>query len=147
MPHRLAIAAWAAPALAWAMLGLAAASEGSASCATNDPASGAALVLMALGAASALAGLVLNVWPFRAGWDLGVFGGGIAVVVLGFIAIGFGVVALLGVVLLYGIWRIATSDARRAARARALLAYVASSLWFPAAGIALLWVALRCFTF
>jgi hypothetical protein len=38
-------------------------------------------------------------------------------------------------------------DAQGLRRTHALLAYLASSLWFPAAGITFLWAALRCFTF
>jgi hypothetical protein len=144
---RHTLAAGLAPALAWATLGLAAITAGSASCASDDPASDTALVLMALGAAAAVAGLVLNVWSFGAGRDLGIAAAAVALTVLGILAIGFGVVALFGAVLVYGIWRIAASKTPRAARARALLGYLASSLWFPVAGITLLWLSLRCFTF
>ena len=147
MTHRAPLAASIAPALAWALLGLAAAVQGSASCATNDPASDAAIALMAAAAAFALAGLLLNLLPFGGGRDAGIFTGGIALVVLGVVAIGFGVLALLGAVLLFGVWRIGAARARGAERTRALLAYLASSLWFPVAGIALLWASLRCFTF
>jgi hypothetical protein len=147
VPHRLTLAALATPALAWALLGLAATSQSAASCTTNDPASDAAFILGALGAVAALAGVVLNVWPFGAIRDLGVLAGGITAVALGFLAIGFGVVGIVGALVLYGVVRIASSDANRAARGRALVAYLASSLWFPVAGIALLWAALRCFTF
>lgn len=147
MTSRHTLAAGLAPALAWATLGLAAITAGSASCASDDPASDTALVLMGLGAAAALAGLLLNVWSFGAGRDLGIAAAGLALAVVGVLVIGFGIVALLAVLVLYGVWRIAASDATRAARARALLGYLASSLWFPVAGIALLWLSLRCFTF
>jgi hypothetical protein len=147
MSHRLALAAFAAPALAWALLGLAATSQSAASCTTNDPASDIALVLGTLGVVSALTGVVLNVWPFGAIRDLGVLAGGLTVVAIGFLAVGFGAVGLVGALVLYGVVRIASSDANRAVRGRALVAYLASSLWFPVAGIALLWAALRCFTF
>jgi hypothetical protein len=147
MPHRLALAAVATPALAWALLGLAAASQRSASCTTNDPAAEGALILGILGAVAALAGVTVNVWPFAAIRDLGVLAAGIVAAGLGFLAIGFGVVGVVGALALYGVVRIAASSADRAVRGRALAAYLASSLWFPVAGIALLWAALRCFTF
>jgi hypothetical protein len=147
MPYRLRVAAFAAPALAWALLGLAAAGASTAPCTTNASAYDVALILGALGATAALAGVVLNVWPFAAIRDLGVLAGGIVAVAAGFLAVGFGAVGIVGALLVYGVVRIAASDANRAARARALVAYVASSLWFPVAGIALLWAALRCFTF
>lgn len=147
MSLRFAPVAWLAPTLAWSLLALAAASEGSAGCSTSDPASDAAVALFVLGGIAAVGGLVLNVWPFRAGWDVGALGGGIALAAVGVAALGLALLPLLLVVLLFGVWRIAAGDARGGRRTHALLAYLASSLWFPAAGIALLWAALRCFTF
>jgi hypothetical protein len=147
MAHRLSLAGRLAPAFAWALLGLATATEGSASCTANNRASDAALALIAAGAAFAVAGVLLNVLPFGTGRHAGVFAGGIVLAVVGVLAVGFGVLALVGALLLFGVWRIATGATRGATRTRALLAYLASGLWFPVAGIALLWAALRCFTF
>ena len=146
MPLRLA-AAWAAPALAWSLLGLAAAGEASASCATGDPRSDVAAVIFVLGAAAAAAGLALAVWPFRGRGDAGVVGGAVGAALLALAVVGLAVLPVLFAVLLLGVWRIATGTGRGARRTHALLAYLASSLWFPVAGIALLWSALRCFTF
>lgn len=141
------VAALLAPALAWALLGLAAAAEASAACGSTA-AWHRTLAVGAAGGVAALTGLVLNVWPFRGGRDLGLLGAGAAVAILLAAALGIGVGALaLGGVLVYGVWRIAAGESRGARRTPALLAYVASSLWFPVAGIALLWAALRCFTF
>jgi hypothetical protein len=146
--RRFSPAAWLSAALAWSLLGLAAASEGSTGCATTDARSDAAAALFVLGAAAALAGLVLSVWPFRTRRDLGALGGALALGALALAALGLVMLPLLFAVLLFGIWRIATADGRRGTlRTQALLAYLVSSLWFPAAGIALLWAAMRCFTF
>jgi hypothetical protein len=147
MPIRLSSAAWLAPVLAWVLLGLAAAGEGSTGCSTSDPRSDAAAGLFILGGAAALAGIVLSLWPFRTRRDLGTLGGGIAVAAAALAVVGLAVLPLLFAALLFGVWRIATADARGARRTRALVAFLVSSLWFPAAGIALLWAALRCFTF
>jgi hypothetical protein len=144
MPHRLAPAAWLAPALAWLLLGLAALTEASAAC-TSD--ADVPLGLLCAGAAAALAGVLLSAGRVRGRRDAGALGGAVGVVALALAAVGLAVLPLLFAVLLLGVWRIATADGPVAARTRALLAYLVSSLWFPVAGIFVLWLALRCFTF
>ncbi len=104
-------------------------------------------MIFLLGALAAVGGLVLSVWPFGAAWDLGALGGGITLAVLAVAALGLTLLPLVLLVLLFGLWRIVAGDAHGLRRTHALLAYLASSLWFPAAGITFLWAALRCFTF